>query len=166
MPRDSYGSSKINWTAFGSIVAALALAVGLIFNGIQAQNEAAAQREARITTELGLLTQLQSSLSQSVYSRVPYQRQFEELRSGRRDTLSAAAYRAASEEATNIDYFAWLFDHGYITTPGSATLWGPRMICEYQHAFAPAFEEPARELPDLVEFIQRRGPKLAGLAHC
>jgi hypothetical protein len=157
---------KINWTATSTLIAALALAAGLFFNGVQVRDGAAAQRQARIATELGLLTQLQGTLSQSVYSRVPYAQQFRELRLGDRAGLTAPAYRATAEEAANIDYFAWLFNNGYITTPGSERLWGPRMICEYQHAFAPAFEEAARDLPDLITFIQRRGPSLAQLERC
>jgi hypothetical protein len=142
------------------------LATGLVFNGIQVSDGSATQRQARLATELGLLTQLQSTLSQSVYSRVPYEQQFHELRLGHRAALTTPAYRVTAEEATNIDYFAWLFNHGYVRTPGSERLWGPRMICEYQHAFAPAFQEAARDLPDLIEFIQRRGPELAQLARC
>jgi len=158
--------AHFNWTAASTVVAAIALAVGLIFNGIQVREGAAAQRQARLATQLGLLTQLQSTLSQSVYSRVPYAQQFQEIRAGRRAALTPPAYRVTAEEATNIDYFAWLFNHGYVTTPGSEKLWGPRMICEYQHAFAPGFQEAARDLPDLIEFIQRRGPALAHLERC
>jgi hypothetical protein len=157
---------KIDSTAASTLIAAVALAAGLVFNGVQVRDGAATQRQARVATELGLLTQLQGTLSQSVYSRVPYEQQFRELRLGYRRELTAPAYRATAEEAANIDYFAWLFNNGYITTPGSERLWGPRMICEYQHAFAPAFQEAARDLPDLMTFIQRRGPSLAQLERC
>jgi hypothetical protein len=125
-----------------------------------------AQNQAKIATELGLLTQLQDEIAHSIYSRVPYAGQFNELSSGRRATLSPAAYRVTAEEASKMDYFAWLFNHHYLTARGADEIWGPRMICEYQHAFAPAFQEAGRDLPELVEFIERRGPRLAPLEAC
>lgn len=157
-------SSGGRWTAISGIVAALSLAAALIFNGIQAHDSAVAQHQAQLATELGLLTQLQSVMSDSVYSRVAYAAQFRELRAGRRDGLSPRAYRALAEEAANMDYFAWLFDNGYLTVAGADELWGPRMVCEYKRAFAPALDRPTRDLPNLLRFIQQRGRKLSHLA--
>jgi hypothetical protein len=154
---------KLNWS---TLIAAIALFAGLVFNGLQIQGSSTAQRQARVTTELGILTQLQGTLSGSIYRRVPYAQQFQELRLGRRAALTAPAYQITAEEAADIDYFAWLFNNHYLTAPGSEKLWGPRMICEYQHAFAPAFQEAARDLPDLIVFIRRRGPSLAKLERC
>ena len=155
-----------SWAALSVVVAALSLAAGLIFNGKQVEDGANSQRQAKIATELGLLTQLQDAINRAVYSRVPYTREFDELRSGRRSALGPAAYRVTAEEASTMDYFAWLFNNGYLSAQGADVLWGPRMICEYQQAFAPAFQEAARDLPALAEFIQRRGRTLAPLERC
>lgn len=156
-------SAKNRWAAWSAIVAALSLAAALIFNGIQVHNSAVAQRQAKLATELGLLMQLQNVMSESVYSRGPYARQFRQLRAGRRRGLTPPAYRVTAGEAANMDFFAWLFNNGYLTVPGADKLWGPRMICEYKLAFAPAFKDPTLDLPDLVEFIQERGPRLERL---
>ena len=156
--------STNKWAARSAVVALLSLAVALIFNGIQARNSAIAQRQAKLATELGLLTQLQSAMSESVYSRVPYHRQFRQLRAGERGRLTSPAYRATVIEAANMDYFAWLFNSEHLTTEGADELWGPRMVCEYKLAFAPALRNPARDLPNLVQFIQERGHRLSRLA--
>ena len=152
------------WAAVSGVVAALSLAAALIFNGIQVRDGAEAQRQAQIATELSLLTQLQSSMSDSVYSRVRYNRQFRELRAGQRNGLTSPAYRALAEEGANMDYFAWLFNNGYLTADGADALWGPRMVCEYKRAFALGLHNPTRDLPNLLLFIQQRGPKLSHLA--
>jgi hypothetical protein len=154
---------KVNWGAFSATVAALSLAAALVFNGIQVRDSADAQHQAKLATELGLLTQLQTVMSQSVYSRVPYKRQFQELRAGRRAGLTASAYRVTAQEASNVDYFAWLFNNGYLDARGADELWGPRMICEYKQAFAPALQGAAQDLPDLLAFIQKRGRVLSRL---
>jgi len=151
------------WAAWSAVVAALSLAAALVFNGIQAHDSAVAQRQAKLATELGLLEQMQSAMTKAVYSRVPYVRQFRELRAGQRGALSRRVYRITAEEAASLDYFAWLFNNGYVTAHGADELLGPRMICEYQQAFAPALSDPAHDLPDLVQFIQERGRKLSKL---
>lgn len=152
------------WAAWSAIVAVLSLAAALVFNGIQARDSAIAQRQAKLATELGLLTQLQDAMSESVYSRVPYHRQFRQLRAGRRGRLTSSAYRVTVIEAANMDYFAWLFNSGHLTAEGADELWGPRMVCEYKLAFAPALRNPTRDLPNLIEFIQERGRRLSRLA--
>jgi len=152
------------WAAVSGIVAALSLTAALIFNGIQAHDSAVAQRQTKLATELGLLEQMQSAMTKSIYSRVPYVGQFRDLRAGRRGALSGRAYRVTAEEAASMNYFAWLFNNGYVTAPGADELLGPRMICEYQQAFAPAFNDSAHELPDLLQFIQERGRELSKLA--
>jgi hypothetical protein len=157
-------SRKERWAAWSGIVAALSLAAALVFNGIQAHDSAAAQRQAKLATELGLLAQIQSSMSKSVYSRVPYTAQFRELRTGQRGALSRQAYRVTAEEAANMDYFAWLFNNGYLKAEGADELLGPRMLCEYQQAFAPTFKDPAHDVPNLVLFLQERRLKLSKLA--
>lgn len=152
------------WAARSAIVAALSLAAALVFNGIQAHNGAVAQNQAKLATELGLLTQLENLMSDSVYSRTPYARQFRQLRAERRRRLTATAYRVTAREAATMDYLAWLFNEGYLNIAGADQLWGPRMTCEYKRAFAPAFRDPALDLPDLVRFIQERGRELSRLA--
>jgi hypothetical protein len=147
-------------------IAAVSLAAALVFNGIQVRGSAEAQRQAKTATELGLLTQLQSALTASVYSRVPYATEFQQLRAGQRSALSSQAYRAVSEEAANMDYFAWLFNNGFIRTPGAERLWGPLMICEWKQAFAPALTDPVRDLPNLFRFVQQRDRELAQLEPC
>jgi hypothetical protein len=151
------------WTAVSVAIAAIGLVAALVFNGLQVRDSAEAQRQAKSATELGLLTQLQGVMSESLYSRVPYKEQFRRLRAGLPGRLTPAAYRVMVEEASNMDYFAWLFNEGYLTAPGADELWGPRMICEFKQVFAPGFENPAREVPDLYRFIQER-PRLLQLA--
>jgi hypothetical protein len=148
------------WSA---IVAGLSLAVALVFNGIQIQAGAEAQQQAKLATELSLLTQLQNEMSESVYARVRFTPEFHQLRSGERLQLSRPAYRATAIEAADMDYFAWLFNNGYLTAPGSDALWGPRMICEYRRAFAPGLQHPAQDLPELIRFIRGRGRELERL---
>jgi hypothetical protein len=162
-PAGRASSTGSRWAAWSAIVAALSLAAALIFNGIQLHNSAAAQRQAKLATELGLLTQLESTLDDSVYRRVRYTRQFRELRAGLRDHLTRPAFRVTAEEAASMDYFAWLFNSGHLTARGADELWGPRMICEYKQAFAPAFEDPARDVPQLVKFSRKRGRRLSRL---
>jgi len=145
------------------LITAVSVAGALTFYGLQVNAGAEAQRQAKLTSELQMLTQLQSAIGDSVYGRVRYRRQFRELRAGRRAGLSPAAYRQTSEEAALMDYLAWLLDHRYVTTGHADRLWGAQMVCEYQQAFAPAFADPAHELPDLVRFIQRRGRQLSQL---
>jgi hypothetical protein len=153
-------SRREKWAAVSGIVAALSLAAALVFNGIQAHDSAVAQRQTKLATELGLLEQMQGAMTKSIYSRVPYVAQFRALRAGRRGALSRRAYRVTAEEAASMNYFAWLFNNGYVTASGADELLGPRMICEYQQAFAPALNDPAHDLPDLLQFIQERGRKL------
>jgi hypothetical protein len=145
----------------GVAVAVAGLIAALVFNGFQVRDSAKAQRQSKIATELALLAQIQSTLTESAYRRVPFAKQFRALREGSRANLSNAAYRAVAEEGANMNYFAWIFNHGYIAADGADDLFGPQMICEFKQAVVPAFEEPARELPDLVEFIQERGHRLA-----
>jgi len=157
---------KEKWAAGSAIIAALSLAAALVFNGIQVQDSADAQNQAKIATELGLLTQLQEAMRESLYRRVPYGPEFRRMRSDGPGALSLSAYRVMAEEASNMDYFAWLFDKGYLTAPGADELWGPRMICEFKQVFAPGFQDPVHEVPDLYQFIVER-PELSHLAaHC
>ena len=155
--------ARVDWSRWPVIIAALSLLVALVFNSVQARNAAESQDDARLATELGLLTQLQSVMSSSVYARVQYAPQFRRLRGGGRSQLTPPAYRATVEEAANMDYLAWLFNNGYLTSDGADHLWGPRMICEYKQAFAPGLSTPAQDLPELVRFIQERGPELKTL---
>jgi hypothetical protein len=155
--------SPNRWAAWSGIIAALSLAAALVFNGIQAHNSAVAQNQAKLATELSLLTQLQSVMSQAVYSRGPYAAQFGELEEGKRGNLTPPAYRATAVEASTMDYLAWLFNSRYLTAKGADEIWGPRMICEYKEAFAPAFRVPTRDLPELIRFIQERGHRLSKL---
>jgi hypothetical protein len=148
------------------LIATASLIAALVFNSIQVRNGTEAQVQAKIAAQLGLLTQLQGVMNQSVYSRVPYQKQFEELRAGKRGTVTPAAYRAVVQEASNMEYFAWLFNKGYITTAGADTLWGTRMVCEWRQAFAPAIADAARDYPNLLRFVQTRGQRLLQLAPC
>jgi hypothetical protein len=160
-------SAGERWAAWSAIIAALSLAAALVFNGVQVRTSAAAQRQARLATELGLLTQLENVMNESVYRRVRYAGQFRQLRAGRRSNLTPAAYRVTAEEAATMNYVAWLFNNDYLTINDADELWGPRMICEYKQAFAPAFQDSAQDLPDLLRFIQERGPRLSGLVeHC
>src|SRR5689334_13005305 len=76
---DASGRTRVNWPAMSVLIAAAALAAALVFNGLQLRNSASATREARQATELGLLTQLHTALDTSIYRRVPYARQFQEL---------------------------------------------------------------------------------------
>lgn len=152
-----------HWQAISALIAVASLIAALVFNGIQVSDSADAQRQAKLATELGLLTQLQTVMTQSVYNRVQYADQFRELRSGRRPSLSPDAYRRTAEEAATMDYVAWLFDKGYVVSGQADQLWGPRMLCEYRQAFAPALRDPAHDLSDLVEFIQERGRRLSRL---
>jgi hypothetical protein len=157
---------RVNWVAFSAVIATLSLVAALVFSAIQLRDAAVSQRQTKIATELGLLTQLQTVISRSAYSRVPYEQQFRELRAGRRSVLTADAYRATAEEAANMDYFAWLFNNRYVTARGAEELWGPRMICEYKRAFAPAFQEAARDLTNLFEFVRARDRALSHLSTC
>lgn len=155
---------KIKWSI---VVPVLSLAAALVFNGLQVRSSAISQRQAKVATELSLLTQLQTVMSESVYRRGRYARQFRLLEDGRLAGLTPDAYKVTAEEAANMDYFAWLFNNGYLTADGADELWGPRMICEYKRAFAPALQNPAQDAPELVRFIQKRGRRLAKLApHC
>ncbi|MBS1894217.1 MAG: hypothetical protein JST59_23195 [Actinobacteria bacterium] len=156
-------STSVNWTAVSAIIGVFALAVAVGFNALQAMSSADADHQSQLATELGLLTQLQSVTSRSVYNRTRYTKQFEELRDGRRSGLTRPAYRATAEEAATLDYVAWLFDNGYVDTGRADELWGPRMLCEYRQAFAPALKDPAHDLPNLLEFIQQRGHRLSPL---
>ncbi|HET6999207.1 MAG TPA: hypothetical protein VFI03_11510 [Solirubrobacterales bacterium] len=142
------------WSA---ILAGVSLAVAIGFNGLQVRDSAEAQRQAKLATELGLLTQLQSQMNESVYARVQFTPEFRALRSGKRRQLSRPAYRATAIEAANMDYMAWLFNNGYLTTPRSDALWGPRMLCEYRRALAPGLEHPAQDLPELIRFLRSHG---------
>jgi hypothetical protein len=149
-------SRRVRWEAVSGTIAVVSLVAALVFNGLQVRESASAQRQARLATELGLLTQLQGVMNESVFSRVPYARQFEDLAAGRRTTVTHAAYEAVAREASNMDYFAWLFNHGYLTTPGADRLWGPRMICEWKQAFAPVFAHATQDLPELLKFVRER----------
>jgi hypothetical protein len=151
------------WAAWSGVVAALSLAAALVFNGVQVHDSAVAQRQAKLASELSLMTQLQDAMNESVYSRVQFTRQFQQLRAGKRSSLTPTAYRVMAEEAANMDYFAWLFNSGFLSANGADELWGPRMICEYKRAFAPALLNPAQDLPELLQFIESRGPKLSHL---
>ena len=155
--------AKDHWAAVSTVVAVLSLLAVLVFNAIAVRDTSTAQQQARTATELGLMTQLQAELNESVYGRVKYAAQFDELDEGKRRTLTPLAYRALAEEATNMDYLAWLFNSGALTTQGSDELWGPVMICEYQQAIAPSLQQPAQEVPQLVRFIQQRGRRLSRL---
>jgi hypothetical protein len=152
-----------HWQAISVLIAVATLIGALVFNGIQVSASADAQRQAKLATELGLLTQLQTVMTQSVYKRVQYANQFRQLRAGRRATLSPDAYRRTAEEGATMDYVAWLFDKGYVASGQADQLWGPRMLCEYRQAFAPGLRDPAHDLSDLVEFIQERGRRLSRL---
>jgi hypothetical protein len=156
-------SGKATAARWSVIIAAAGLLLALGFNGVQVRDSARAQNQARLATELGLLTQLQNVMSESVYRRVQFAPQFRQMRAGRRGSLTPPAYRATAEEAANMDYLAWLFNSGHLTVEGADQLWGPRMICEYQRAFAPSLATPAQDLPDLLEFIRQRGSELTKL---
>lgn len=153
-------ATEVRVALWSAIIAGLSLAVAIGFNGCQISASAEAQRQAKLATELGLLTQLQDQLNESVYARVRFTPEFRQLRSGERLQLSRRAYRATAMEAANMDYMAWLFNNGYLTAPRSDALWGTRMICEYRRAFAPGLQHPAQDLPELIRFIQSRGPDL------
>lgn len=155
------------WTRVPVVVGVLSLLVALVFNGIQAHDSAIAQHEAKLASELSLMTQLQDAMNATVYNRVQFGRQFAQMRDGKRGELTPPAYRAVAEEAANMDYFAWLFNSGFLDAPGADKVWGPRMVCEYKRAFAPALPEPAQELPELLRFIESRGVRLSRLGqHC
>jgi hypothetical protein len=157
------GRVRDHWQAISALVAVSTLIAALVFNGIQVSAGADAQRQAKLATELGLLTQLQTAMTQSVYNRVRYADQFRQLRAGRRAALGPDAYRRTAEEAAMMDYVAWLFNKGYVASGQADEIWGPRMLCEYRQAFAPALRDPAHDLGDLVEFIQDRGRRLSRL---
>ena len=160
---EATGKKRLSWPAISVLVAVLSLAGALTFNAIQLGRSADAQHQSQLATELGLLTQLQTVISHSVYERTGYTRQFRQLRAGERTGLTRPAYRATAEEAATLDYVAWLFDNGYVTSGRADELWGPRMLCEYRQAFAPALSDPAHDLPDLIRFIQERGHQLSRL---
>jgi hypothetical protein len=152
--------SKDKIAVWSVAIAALGLIVALVFNSVQVKNSATAQDEAKVAAELALLAQIQSSLTKSVYSRVPYAEQFHELRAGLRTELSPKAYRVTAEEASNMNYFAWLFNNDYLSADGADEVIGPQMICEFQRAFVLALRDPAGEVTDLIQFKQERGAKL------
>lgn len=150
------------WVGVG--VAVISLVAALVFNGLQVRDSARAQRQAKTATELALLAQIQGTMTEAAYRRVPFAKQFRKLRKNQRSNLSDKAFRVVAEEGADMNYFAWLFNRGYVTADGADELLGPQMVCEYQQAIGPALEEAPLELPDLLEFIQERGPHLQKLA--
>ena len=78
-------------TAVSTLLAAGSLVGALVFNGVQAHDSAVAQQQAKSATELSPLTQLQSAMNQSIYSRTRFANQFQELRLGERAALTPAA---------------------------------------------------------------------------
>jgi hypothetical protein len=156
-------AAKEHWAALSVVVAVLSLAAALVFNGLQVRENAKSQTQAKVANEVGLLTQLQNTMRESLYGTTPYRAEFDRLRQEGVAALSPAAYQVMAEESSNMEYFAWLFDNGYLTASGASELWGPRMICEFREVFAPAFKDAADELPDLYQFIVER-PDLSRLA--
>jgi hypothetical protein len=155
-----------SWVAPSVVVATLSLFGALIFNDIQLRDSAADQRQTKLATELSLLTQMQNVITQSAYRRTLYARQFTELRSGRRDALSPAAYRATAEEAANMEYFAWLINKGHLVAHDAEELWGPQMVCEYERIFVPAFADAQVYLANLSQFVRKHASKLGHRANC
>ena len=150
-----------NWSV---LIAAATLLAGLIFNGWQLMENASAQRESRLASELNLLTRLQRTMNQDVYSRGVYESQFRELRAGTRRDLTHIAYRAAAEEAATMEYVAWLFNNDHVSVSDADELWGPLMSCEFRRTFLPGLQDPTQDLPELIEFLQERGRRLSELA--
>lgn len=149
-------TKKDKWAAWSAAVAVISLIAALVFNGIQVRDSANAQRQARVATELGLLAEIQTAMTRSIYAKVPHADELRDLEADRRSSLSRRAYQLVAEEAYGMNYFAWLFNNGYLKAPEADELLGPVMVCEFQQLFVRVFEDPAGEVPELTKFVQRR----------
>jgi hypothetical protein len=155
-----------------TLVAVLGLLVTLIFNTIavwgqldQAQDDARQARieadradEARLYTQIGVLTQLADAARST--ERVINDSRLPALRcdpnyQGASDIKPAD--EAALREALGVyDFMAWLFNQGYMPSREALPIWAPRMIGAAQMGTILTSKEELRvDFPQLAGFYER-----------
>ncbi len=123
-------SRRSRFLDVSAITAIASLVVALIFNGLQVRDNADQARATRRATELQLLTQLNTIVTESQSTIQPRSPEFIRVeREG--GELSGQSARYLGTTIKNMDYLAWLYDNGFVTIPDSRQLWGPRMRCIY-----------------------------------
>lgn len=141
-----------------AITAIASLVVALVFNGIQVRDSADQARASRQATELGLMTQLNEIVAQAESSVSPLDREFRQAELH----YQYLSFRTAGQFAVtlkNLDYLAWLYNHGYVAIPGARQLWEQRMKCMYATAvliYTPKYIYP--RLPNLRQFVGNPSP--------
>jgi hypothetical protein len=147
-----------------ALTAIASLVVALIFNGLAVRDSADQERQAKLATELGLMTQLSGVLAQSEAALDPRNPKVV-LAEERSAVLPRKVATVWGETLRNLDYLSWLFNSDFIDIPGARQLWGSRMQCLYTTAariFGPGVIK-AHD-PNLVRFANRpRGESLTKL---
>jgi hypothetical protein len=146
-----------------ALTAIASLVVALIFNGLQVRDSADQARQAKLATELQLLTQLNGLVTQSEVTFNPRSSEIvrAELRNGQ---LSNKTNAELGMTLKNLDYLAWLVNNGFIRVAGARQLWARRMKCLYATAVRVYGPTANVRLPNLERFVSRpRGESLIAL---
>jgi len=105
----------------------LGLAITLAFNTLGVRDTAHQATETKRATQLSLFTQLDQELNGSV-------RSLEGLHVGVSGHLTTAQRDVLHHAYDDLNYTAWLFNHGYLTLPGSKALVFSRLCEGYRNA--------------------------------
>jgi hypothetical protein len=104
------------------IVAIVSLVAAVVFNALQVRDSANAERESRLASQLALFTQLDQSIRSANVV-------FEDPALLAHDGpwfdahLGAPLSLRLRAALGNMDYIAFMFDHGYIAFPGARERW-------------------------------------------
>jgi hypothetical protein len=147
------GSRRRHIIDISAVTAIASLVVALVFNGLQVRDSAEQSRAARQATELGLLTQLNGIVAQSESTVSPLDREFRTVEAQTGTTLSTKTEASLAITLKNLDYMAWLFNHGFVAIPGARQLWERRMKCMYATAFLVYGPTASVRLRNLQRFV-------------
>jgi hypothetical protein len=110
----------------GTVLTAIGLAITLVFNTLGVRDSARQQKRTREATQLQLFTQLDQELNSSMAV----------LTTNKSLDLHPSPQRQAqlNRAYDDLNYMAWLFNHGYLTLPGTQELVLNRLRCVYKAA--------------------------------
>jgi hypothetical protein len=128
----SQRSRRLHWPTVGTVIAVTSLVAALVFNGLGVRDSARQQRlstrqesEARATTQLQLLTQLNAVVNDADLQVADVLNRVNKPHVG----LSVHERALLDHALGDFDYVAWLFENGYLTLEPAKRYWANAIRC-------------------------------------
>jgi hypothetical protein len=156
------------WRDAPTVVAALTLAAGLVFNACQARSQTQEAAQTRIYTQISLLTEMASQARES--EKTIESSEMPALACDReyRESDLSLADSAVLEDALDIyEHMAWLFNERHVAMDSARSLWTPRIIDAAELGAALLGKDRvATEWPQVVRFSAEADPVLHPPSRC